>query len=201
VGGRSRVAAQILAGKGFSKVMNMAGGIRAWNGETALGGQDLGLSLFSGKEAPGEILAVAYSLEQGLRDFYLTMGETALNTRVKSLFVKLADIEILHQESLLKHYNRLLGKELTRDAFEGGVVARAVEGGLTTAEYLDLFKPDLENPRHVISLAMSIEAQALDMYQRVADRLTETTGQALLTQIAREEKMHLTQLGNLMDSI
>ena len=44
----------------------MAGGIKAWNGQTALGGEDLGLSLFSGRETPMDILSVAYSLEQGL---------------------------------------------------------------------------------------------------------------------------------------
>ena len=40
----------------------------------------------------------------------------------------------------------------------------AMEGGLTTAEYLARYRPDLENPADVVSLAMAIEAQALDHF-------------------------------------
>jgi hypothetical protein len=62
VGGRSRVAAQMLAGMGFKEVINMAGGIKAWNSNKAIGSEDLGLDLFTGQETPQEALIVAYSL-------------------------------------------------------------------------------------------------------------------------------------------
>ncbi|MGD8541438.1 MAG: rhodanese-like domain-containing protein, partial [Desulfobacteraceae bacterium] len=37
IGGRSRVAAQLLAGRGFREVFNLKGGIEAWKGFTAEG--------------------------------------------------------------------------------------------------------------------------------------------------------------------
>ncbi len=201
VGGRSRVAAQMLAGKGFNSVVNLAGGIKSWSAGTALGKEDLGVSLFSGKESPLETLVVAYSLEQGLREFYLSMTDKVENEKVKKLFSKLAEIEVKHQESIYQQYLDMADHAPTLEEFEGKIVVSAVEGGLTTEEYGNLFNPDWESPVDVISLAMSIEAQALDMYQRVAGKTGDEKSKKVLLHIAEEERMHLSQLGKLMDSL
>ena len=81
------------------------------------------------------------------------------------------------------------------------VTQKAMEGGLTTQEYLDLFNPDLESEIDVISLAMSIEAQALDLYQRVGAGLSSEASLGIIGKIADEEKQHLASLGRLMDSM
>ena len=83
------------------------------------------------------------------------------------------------------------------EEFARNVVAPAMEGGLTTQDYLERYQPDLEVPEEVISLAMAIEAQALDLYQRAADRAGTGESGAVLTQIANEERAHLEQLGAL----
>ncbi len=191
----------MLAGKGFKQVFNVSGGIKAWKSKTAIGPQDLGMDLFNGKEAPLDILKTAYSLEQGLRDFYLTLEKTAGNQKVKDLFLKLSDIEVKHQRSIYTAYQRISGLEISQDEFESQVEISALEGGLTTREYLDLFKPDLNSETQVVSLAMSIEAQALDMYQRVSARISNSESKAIVLKIADEEKAHLASLGKLMDSL
>lgn len=191
----------MLAGKGFKQVFNVSGGIKAWKSKTAIGPQDLGMDLFNGKEAPLDILKTAYSLEQGLRDFYLTLEKTAGNQKVKDLFLKLSDIEVKHQRSIFAAYHRISGLEISQDEFESQVEISALEGGLTTREYLDLFKPDLDSEKQVVSLAMSIEAQALDMYQRVSARISNPESKAIVLKIADEEKAHLASLGKLMDSL
>ncbi len=201
IGGRSRVAAQMLAGKGFLTVYNMSGGIKAWHGDKAAGLPDLGMDLFDGKNTPEDILKVAYSLEQGLREFYIEMKEKARKPEVKSLFSKLAQIEVKHQETLLSTYNALTGEAISQSEFESLVQARAMEGGLTTQEYLDLFNPDLNLEADVISLAMSIEAQALDLYQRVGFSVQDPGAVSVINKIANEEKAHLASLGNLMDTL
>src|SRR5574340_791346 len=43
IGGRSRVAAQLLSGQGFKEVYNIAGGIKAYRGEKATGPQEVNL--------------------------------------------------------------------------------------------------------------------------------------------------------------
>ena len=75
-----------------------------------------------------------------------------------------------HQDRIFDEYVKIAGTSVSRDEFAGTVVAPAMEGGLTTEEYLKLYQTDLDVPEEVISLAMAIESQALDLYQRAADR-------------------------------
>lgn len=107
IGGRSRVAAQMLAGKGFKEVFNLSGGIKAWNSEKAFGPQELGLELFSAKESPEETLIVAYSLEEGLREFYLSMVPKVKNENARQLFEKLSLIEVKHQDRIYDEYKKI----------------------------------------------------------------------------------------------
>ena len=191
----------MLSGQDFNQVINMSGGFKAWNGEAAYGDELQGLELFSGDETPETTLIVAYSLETGLRDFYLTMVPKIQNPEAQTLFNQMADIELKHQDRIFAEYRELMGPSIDRESFEQKTLKGVVEGGLTTDEYIKRFKPSLESPIDIISLAMSIEAQALDLYQRAADRSKDPRGQKALRQIADEEKAHLTQLGRLMDSI
>lgn len=191
----------MLAGNGFKKVFNVSGGIKAWESEIAVGPQDLGLDLFSGKEDPEAVLKIAYSLEQGLRDFYLIMEKEASLSRVKDLFLKLSDIEVKHQMSIYLAYNDIHGADVGKDEFEKMVEKKSMEGGLSTREYLQLFNPDLNIETEVISLAMSIEAQALDLYLRVSKKISHPESKQIVLKIAEEEKIHLESLGKLMDSL
>jgi rhodanese-related sulfurtransferase/rubrerythrin len=199
IGGRSRVAAQVLAAKGFAEVFNLSGGIKAWNAQRAVGAEDLGLHLFSGGESLEETYITAYSLEEGLRGFYLSMAPRVKSEEARRLFEKLSAIEVKHQDRIVAEYNRLCGSAVSRDFFERQRVAPAMEGGLTTEEYLALYQPDLELPAEVISLAMAIEAQALDLYRRAAGRAATLESRQALIQIANEEQAHLEQLGRLLD--
>jgi len=201
VGGRSRVAAQMLSGRGFKQVYNVSGGIKAWQGKTAVGPQTLGMDLFDGTESPRDFLTVAYSLEQGLHRFYLDMADRAQSPAVQALFEKLAAIEVKHQDTIYEAYARLADAAVSREKFGAVAEKSAVEGGLTTDQYLELFDPDLSVETEVISLAMSIEAQALDLYQRVGARMENPDAAAIVHGIADEEKQHLERLGKLMDTL
>jgi rubrerythrin len=191
----------MLAGKGFNQVINVSGGIKAWNDPLAFGSEEQGLDLLTGMESIEETLIIAYSLEAGLRDFYLTMIDKVSADAVKSLFRKLSDIEVLHQNRILEEYIQITGKAIDRDTFESGQVEKAVEGGLTTDEYVGLFKPDWNSSSDIVDLAMSIEAQALDLYTRAASRSTDERSRGSLKKIAEEERAHLAQLANLLDTL
>jgi rhodanese-related sulfurtransferase/rubrerythrin len=201
VGGRSRIAAQFLAAKGFKEVFNLSGGIKAWKGEKAIGPEDLGLALFSGRESPEETLVVAYGLEEGLRLFYETMAPKVTNEKAGQVFKKLSAIEIKHQDRIFSEYIRITGISVTREEFATKIFAPAMEGGLTTEEYLARYQPNLENAGEVVSLAMAIEAQALDLYQRAADRAGTGDSKTVLIRIAGEERSHLEQLGALFKDL
>ena len=201
VGGRSRVAAQMIAAQGFSDVYNLSGGFKAWKGEAAFGAEEKGLELFTGNESVEETLVVAYSLEEGLRSFYLEMQAKVKNSNARNLFKKLSEIEVKHQERVLEEYRKITASSITREEFEKKVVVSTLEGGLTTEEYTTLFHPDWESVTDIIEVAMSIEAQALDLYLRASERSDEPQSQKVLRQIADEERTHLAQLGKLIETI
>lgn len=189
----------MLSGKGFDNVINVAGGIKAWDGHVAVGPEEMGLEFFTGKETIEETLVAAYSLEAGLGDFYLSMIEKVRQADIKDLFKKLSKIEISHQNRVFKEYLQVSGKQATREAFENDIVINAVEGGMTTDEYVQMFQPDWESAVDILSLAMSIEAQALDLYTRASERNEDPRSKAALKKIAEEERGHLELLGKLMD--
>jgi len=201
VGGRSRVAAQMIAAQGFSEVYNLSGGFKAWKGEAAFGAEEKGLELFTGNESVEETLVVAYSLEEGLRSFYLEMQAKVKNSNARNLFKKLSEIEVKHQERVLEEYRKITASSITREEFEKKVVVSTLEGGLTTEEYTTLFHPNWESVTDIIEVAMSIEAQALDLYLRASERSDEPQSQKVLRQIADEERTHLAQLGKLIETI
>ncbi len=185
-------------------MINLTGGFGAWedeDAEVAILGEERGLELFNGDEPPEKVLAVAYSLEEGLRRFYLTTAETVTDDEAAKLFQLLSQIEVKHQDHILEEYARVTGETVSREEFESRIVAGVLEGGLTTEQYANLFMTDMESVPDVIDLAMSIEAQALDLYTRAAARSTQEASIAALMQIADEEKTHLRRLGELMDSV
>jgi sulfur-carrier protein adenylyltransferase/sulfurtransferase len=193
------VAAQLLAGKGFSKIYNLSGGINAWTSDVAVGDQTEGLALFSGDESVAMTLMVAYGLEAGLRDFYLSMAAKDLGPSVQKLFRDLAEIELKHQERLLTTYAEMTGRPANKAEFEAAVDGH-LEGGLSTEEFLARFASDIDRAADVISMAMAIEAQALDLYQRAGDKSTHTESRTAFERIANEEKVHLKRLGELMET-
>lgn len=200
IGGRSRVASQMLAGKGFREVYNLSGGIKAWNSDTAFGPEELGMDIFDGSESPEESLVVAYSLEEGLRDFYLDMVKKVQDENAGNLFQKLSEIEVKHQDRIFNQYLETSKKSVSREEFEKKIVSPAMEGGLTTEEYLSKYPLDLEVTSEIVSMAMAIEAQALDLYQRASDQASDEKSKAVLLQIADEERAHLQQLGKLFEA-
>jgi len=95
----------------------------------------------------------------------------------------------------------MTGERIGVKEFETNTVSTAVEGGLTTEQYMEMYKPNLESANDIISLAMSIEAQALDLYSRGAFNSKDEQSKSVLKMIAEEERSHIEQLGRLMDSL
>jgi len=190
----------MLAGKGFRKIYNLSGGIKAWQKQVAVGPEDVGLHLFSEGTSSEEAIITGFGLEEGLRDFYVSMQKKVATTATKSLFAMLADIEIRHQERLVKLYADTTGTDISLEDFAKKIAEPAMEGGLTTEEYLQLYETDLESEIEVLALALAIEAQALDLYSRAAENGKDHEGyRNVLLQIAEEERSHIAKLSDYID--
>jgi sulfur-carrier protein adenylyltransferase/sulfurtransferase len=197
VGGRSRVAAQMLAGYGFDKVYNLNGGINAWNGITATGPEELNLDLVRGDETPIEIIKLAYRMETALGDFYRTISTMTADEELGSLASKLAAIEDRHKGFLVNLLETMDSSGISAAILKPEDKAFIMEGGFSGQELIEKNRTLLSSVSHVLDLSMMIEAQALDLYLRFAGKMEDEASTDALRRIAEEEKSHLEALGKL----
>ncbi|MBW2011586.1 MAG: sulfurtransferase [Deltaproteobacteria bacterium] len=199
MGGRSRAAAQLMAGSGFKEVYNLKGGIKAWQGGTAVGPAEMGMSFLRGDETSEEIILLAYGMEEGLRDFYETLAEEIDDSEVVGVLTKLAKVETKHKQNLFDLYLTLDPSVADRETFESDILSKAMEGGFTTDEFLEENRDSMQTVPDVLNIAMMLETQALDLYMRYAQKAENEKSKSILLGIAEEEKGHLAGLGQLME--
>lgn len=198
-GGRSRAAAQMLSGFGFKEVYNLAGGIKAYQGQKATGPREMNLDLVRGDESAAEITSLACGMEKALQFFYETMQARTQDPGLQNLFLDLARVEQLHRERLLRVYQQLAPGDRGVAACSGEAAPGNLEGGFHAQEFLEQNESYLDTAPHVLDLAMMLETQALDLYLRLGDRCVDQAAKTILFAIADEEKVHLARLGRLLE--
>ncbi len=196
VGGRSRVAAQVLAGKGFKEIYNLAGGIKAWDGATATGPAETGLGYFSPEDSPTDVIKAAYAMEEGLRSFYEKISPSQ-HGEAASLLKRLAGMEEGHKRKLRDSYLSITGLKDAAELERSASGAKIMEGGFTMEDSLKDSLP--KTSTDVITKAMMFEAQALDLYLRCSRNLREPESVKILKTLADDEKTHLSLLGDMME--
>ena len=199
MGGRSRVAAQLLSGQGFEEIYNLKGGIRAWQGLEATGPKELNLDLVRGDETPAEIVVLAYDMEDSLQTYYKEMHDRTEDQEVKELFFKLASIEDKHKRTILELSAKIQAPEGSTKITKMNTGKMVLEGGFDMAEFMEQNEPILKTVPNVIDLAMMLETQALALYLRFAVKSTNVETKDVLFKIAQEEKGHLAALGRLLE--
>lgn len=199
-GKRSAAAASLLSGQGWPGVMNMRGGIMAWQGATAAGMPGSGMEYFTGKETREDILALAYAMEQGLGAFYQGLADTAANPELKAMFARLAGFEDKHKLVVYHLYKQLHPESTGVEDLAGKAAVSALEGGRDADEVLADTK-ELDSARRAVEMAMGIEAQAMDLYLRQAAVAESVEAINTLNELAKEERGHLRALAALMDRL
>jgi rhodanese-related sulfurtransferase/rubrerythrin len=193
IGGRSRVAAQMLSGRGFAHVYNLSGGFKAWNGWTGFGDYEKGLDLFEGVFDQAEALRIALGMETALKEFYQEKAASVSDKETGEVFLKLAGFEKTHEALLQKRLARL-------DEKAEAISSRTLEGGMTTQEFMDALGLKGDSAEDALNFAIFVEAQAMDLYTRAADQDEQGLKEFFLG-MAKEEKNHIDQLANLMDML
>lgn len=189
-GVRSRAGCQILSAAKFSRVLNMTDGINGWQGNRARGAETLGLDCFiAGDHASA--LAMAYAMEEGLHQFYQFLADRADTDE---------DCELLEYMARLEdgHMAKLRGRN---PSLKEGQAASAmiVEGGFNSAEFLATFGDQLRDVESIIQTGMMFEAQAYDMYSRLARLEEQPQTRDFYLQMAGEEQGHLARLAQELD--
>jgi rubrerythrin len=160
--------------------------------------QELNMDMLRGDESPAEIVIIAYGMEQALGGFYTIMSKRTKDAELKGLFTKLAGVEQKHREMLFALYTEINPSGKNVKKFESQVDAKRMEGGFSTEDFMKQNEASLKTVPDVLTVAMMIETQALDLYLRYADRSTVEHTREILYTIADQEKAHLAVLGRLM---
>lgn len=196
-GKRSAAAAALLAGAGFSQIVNMLGGVTAWQGAVASGPPDAGMRLLSGRESVREILMAALGMEAALETFYTALAQTS--PAGQAVFERLAGFEKRHLQHILGVYRQRTGDTAPLADLLAGA-GPELEGGRPGEDFLRQLGDDPASPEEALELAASVEAQAFDLYTRLARQAERPQQAELLTSLAQEEKRHLRTVASLMNT-
>jgi rubrerythrin len=157
--------------------------------------------MLTGEERAQEIIAIGYGLEEGLQKFYTACADRAVGTQIGQLLSKLAQIEVRHRDKLFKAYLAVESAPIDRESFEADINTEMTEGGFSVMELLEKNQPGFTSSSAVLNFAMMLEAQAMDLYMRYAQKCEDSTVKAILFKMADEEKAHLKSLGDLLGKL
>ena len=99
----------MLSTAGFKEVYSMEGGMRAWEGIAATGEPDAGMARFPEEAPVEELIALAWSLEEGSRKFYTELPALLIDREAVVLFQDLVVAEEHHQSMLVDLHRKLTG--------------------------------------------------------------------------------------------
>jgi rubrerythrin len=152
-----------------------------------------------GDESPAEMIALAYGMEMGLGIFYQNLMKTAEDEDLIALFGKLAEIEGHHKQRLFDLLAEIDPRAQSVEDYEAQIKPAILEGGFKLDDFMQQNADYLQTVSDVLSLAMMLETQGLDLYLRFADKSTDNSSQQVLFKLADEEKSHLEALGQLIE--
>jgi len=189
----------MLTGAGFENVININGGIKAWQGRKAAGPMELNMDIIRGDETPEEILTLGVWFEKGLQKFYRQTSDQTDDPELKSLLTNLAGIEAHHIKTIFDLLKTIDPSKSDMALFETAIKPKMMEGGYDIDLFLKENETYLNTTQDVLDLAMMLETQGLDLYLRFADKSTHLQTKEMLYKIADEEKSHLASLGRMID--
>ena len=193
-GVRSKAACQLFTMAGAKYVFNMSGGILAWNGEEATGEETAGLEFFLSDDY-SSTFAIAYQMEAGLRQFYQLLADREENEEEKAMLTQMALFEDGHMARLKSKHKECIGELGPEEPRE------IMEGGLDVEEMITIFGSELDSPEKILQLGMKFEAQAFDLYCRLAKKHYGTEVSRFYREMANEEQQHLLRLSKKLDTI
>ena len=177
----------------------MEGGIHAWKGLIAEGAPESGIAYFSPATKAEELIALAWWLEDGSRQFYSELATVIADQEAKNLFKDLTIAEEHHRSSLLKLYQELSGMT-SESGFPGSVMppekeGDVMEGGIRVSEALQWAKG--KSVPEILEFSLSSETNSYDLYAKMEHRTKDQRSVQVFHLLSGEEKQHLERLSAL----
>lgn len=194
-GNRSASATNMLMSAGFSKVLNMEGGIIRYNGLVASGPPESAAACFSPSMSAIELAATAWVMEEGTIQFIEALCRSILNNHEPALFDRILEAKRAHQSTLADLASELKGASEDLE-FPAGVVEMPAEpvmvGCIKVAQAIN-WAGD-KQMKDLLELMMSLSANAFDFYLRLGRVTTLGRERRVFDMLANEESQHLQRL-------
>jgi len=182
-------------------MFSMAGGMKAWKGFVAGGPPEAGMAYFPSTARPDELIALAWSLEEGSRRFYGAVAGSLQDQEAMSFFQGLAGAEAGHEATLLALYQEVTGDRLAAkipDKFLSGVVpGEVMEGGMRVEQALEWTRG--RSISDILDLSMALESYSYDLYLKMERTLTDGHARRVFLVLAGEEAKHLESMAALIE--
>jgi len=178
----------------------MEGGIHAWQGLTAAGAPEAGMAFFTVGSLPGELIALAWVLEEGSRRFYASLAGMLADSKAAKLFTDLTAAEEHHKSTLPGLYRDIAHAEPGLN-FPRGVIEAdedRMEGGVKVSEALEWAKG--KDSRELLELSMALETDSYDLYIKMGRRVEGEKAKEVFDRLVEEEKEHLGRMAALLDN-
>jgi rhodanese-related sulfurtransferase/rubrerythrin len=200
VGGRSRMAAQLLTHHGLQEVYQVEGGIQAWEERTASGPREFHLKFIKGGMMADEMVMQAYRMEDGLKQFHQAAQARTTDREFSEVLDHLIHAEESHKQTVLELFSSPeVRAKAEQQSMETADRPGVMEGGIDIHDFLEQNEPFLQTLEGYLDVAMMIETQALDLYLRMAEESPDEASKKVLYRISEEEKGHLATLGRFLE--
>jgi sulfur-carrier protein adenylyltransferase/sulfurtransferase len=191
-GARSMAAASMAEeeGAGAGDLINLNGGMMAWDGGTA---EDYPqVELFNWHASPSDMLLTAMNLEKGALNFYSQVHTRHQDQPWVTVFADLAKAEMGHARTVYHLWRQIETDGQDFESVFDGLSGEVLEGGMRLDAALENLAA-LKGPLclRLIEMALKIEYAAFDLYHTMADRVTATDAQQAFITIAQAEKAHM----------
>lgn len=179
----------------------MGGGIRAWQGLVAEGMPESGMAYFSRATRPDEMIALAWTLEDGTRKFYESLAETMEDRETKGIFENLKRAEENHKTTLWKMFEEISGTSPAYDFPYNLIPAEpkgdVMEGGMLVGEALKWSRA--KSLKDILELCMSLETNSYDLYLKMNQTVESNKAKLVFKTLSEEEKNHLDRLTSIFE--
>ena len=191
----------MLRNAGLTNMFSMAGGMKAWKGFVAGGPPEAGMAYFPSAARPEELIALAWSLEEGSRRFYDAVAGALKDQEAVALFEGLASSEEGHEATLLTLYREISGDhhaaKIPDRLFSGMVPGEMMEGGMRVEQALEWTRG--RGISDILDLSMALESYAYDLYIKIERTLTDGHAKRVFLVLAAEEAKHLESMAALIE--
>ena len=191
----------MLKTTGFKTASSVAGGIKAWQGWVAGGPPEAGEAFFTPAADTGELIALAWLLEDGSRKFYAAVAGMQGSPEPARLFISLVKAEEHHKEMLRALYREIAGTEPGSGFPRNLAIAQGaddqMEGNVGVSEALAWAKG--KEIQDLLELSMALETNSYDRYIKMGRSVPGEKARKFLTQLVAEEKEHLSRIAELLD--